>query len=231
MIPEGLITYSDADLERKARELFRRRPHIPLSVPIKIKRLVEHEVDVCLKFYNGLRATFGIEGAVGKGFMTRTRFVCVDATFLNRPWPEYSAVLAEEFSHIHLHPALVQMVNDIEDFIAIQGDPQWPRFERDAKSFSLAIRIPLELLIPLAETTYERLVDEHGFGDLSRIQKLLRHELATIFRVPPEDMQRRLAQSTCGINRRVAASVVIASLALQPSDGSAISTPLDQRSP
>ncbi len=192
MIPDGLITYSNTDLERKSLEVFRRRPDVPFEARVNLELLVELEKDVRLTIVDGLIAKWGIEGAVGINFMSPTRFVLVDSLMLSRHWPEYASVLAEEYSHIVLHPALIQQVHEVEDFVDLQSDPQWGRFEADAKHFALCLRMPFKLVQFELAHAYAEIVKEHGFGSVERIEKLTRNALALRFRVSARDIQRRL---------------------------------------
>ena len=85
---------------------------------------------------------------------------------------------------------------------------------RDAKVYGAALRMPFRNLILAAETIYPEIVDEHGFGDLATVQKLLRNALAEKFVVPTEDMHRRLMQWPCRVYDRVAISTMCQEIVL-----------------
>lgn len=218
MIPDGLITYSPHELERIAVDLFRRRPDVDFSAPINVEALVENTKNVSLEFVDGLRDTYHVEGAVSKIYMSREILVQVDHSFLSRPWSRYNEVLGEEFAHIHIHPGLFNFVNSIEDFIDLQRDVQWARYESDAKRLSAIIRMPAQLVVRAAEEIYPRIVREFGFSDLANVEKLLRNDLALKFRVSPAQMQQRIADPPCAIRTRLASSFVTASTDLMPAE-------------
>jgi hypothetical protein len=215
MIPDGLVTYTRNEIERFARDLLRRRPDVRFAPPINLEKLIELSANVTLKL-SELQVSHRVEGCVCKEAMSRQLTVIVDTAIHAGPWHRYNSVLGEELAHIHLHGSLFLFVNSIEDFISLQHDPQWPVFERDAKLLSTAIRMPPELVIAAAENAYPKIVDEHGFGDFMKIEKLLRNELAGLFRVSPDDMQRRLMCWPCDIRNRLVNSVQAASDSLIP---------------
>ncbi len=121
-----------------------------------------------IEYRYDLISAFKVEGCVCKEFMSKAVTVFVDWSLLSKPWPEYGAVIGEEFAHLHLHGSCFNFVNSVEDFIELQHDEEWHRFERDARYFSAAVRMPAELLVAEAEAVYPRVVDEHGFDDCAK---------------------------------------------------------------
>lgn len=216
MIPPGLVTYSDGEIEQLARMELRRRPDVDFRAPINLEVLVENEEDVEMEVMYGLVYRHKVEGCVCKRYMSNKLVVGVDQTILAGPWHGYNAVLGEEYAHIRLHPALFLYVETVEDFIKLQSDPEWRRFERDARKFSAAIRMPPELLSLEAEQLYVRTIREEGFVDPNTIEKSIRNRLADSFRVNPDEMQRRICSWPCDLRSRIVASVQSQSLILVP---------------
>lgn len=225
MIPQGLITYSDAEIERLARDALRRRPDVDLKAPINVELLVENEANVSLEIMYGLVHKHRVEGCVCKKYMSHELIVGVDQQILAGAWPAYNAVLGEEYAHIRLHPALFLYVETATDFIRLQADPQWPRFEGDARRFSSAIRMPAELVCQAAEVIYARVVREDGFGNAVTIEKAVRNRLAVEFRVSLDDMQSRICSWPCDLRSRILASVQARSLVLIPESWSIRAVP------
>lgn len=207
-LPEGLVEYTPLQIERMAEELFRRRPNIEFAAPINMEVLVESDPNVELKWEMGLRAKHRVEGCVCKQFMSRQLTVYVDWTIASTSWPEYNAVLAEEFAHMQLHMAVVHCIDDIDAFLEIQRDPQWRKIERDARTYSAAIRMPRSLVVGHAETVYQRFVLENGFIDPVRAEMGIASILAGKFRVPPDDMRKRMADWPCELRPRILKSIL-----------------------
>jgi hypothetical protein len=219
-LPSGLVSYTPLQLERLAEELFLRRPDIDFVAPVNMERLLNHP-DIDLRPEMGLRAKHRVEGCVCKQFMSRQLTVYVDWTIaMIGPWSGYNAVLAEEFAHIHLHQAVVHSINEIEDFLEIQRDPQWRRIERDARTFGAAIRMPCKLVIQHAEREYRRVISEHGFVDPVRTEMTIAAAIAGNFRVNPEEMRHRMVEWPCNLRSRIFNSVMSRSDELAPDDWS-----------
>jgi hypothetical protein len=227
-----LVEFTPSRLECLAREVFRRRPDVDCAIPINVELLIEDLPNVSLALKDNLRVVHSIEGYVCKQqFMGRQMEVRIDASICDGNWPHYNAVLGEEFAHLELHMGLIHAVQSAEEFVELQRDRAWPQYERDAKQFSRAVRIPAALLLPEAERLYPRLVNEHGYGDPHRIEKFLRNALGESFRVPTGDMQRRMMDWPCYISRRVNISVRATSDVLLPLDWSIQAVPpISQRS-
>ena len=232
MLPKGIIDYTTFDLERMAAELLRRRVDIKPDAPINMELLVENTRDVELEIRSGLLYQHKVEGCVCKQGLSRTLTVMVDWTIYKDPsWGPYYAVLGEEFAHIHLHQSLLLLVNSVEDFLELQADPQWRRYERDAKRFSLAIRMPPHLVDKHASEIYRRIVTECGFEDAVRIEKLVRNQLAELFRVPVDDAFKRMSEWPCNTRTRILNSVQTGSLELLPDDWVVTASPPEIRQP
>lgn len=225
MIPQGLITYRDSEIERLAQDTLRRRPDVEFKAPINIELLVENEANVSLEVMYGLVHKHRVEGCVCKKYMSHELIVGVDQVMLAGPWPAYNAVLGEEYAHIRLHPALFLYVETAADFVGLQADPQWPRFERDARRFSAAIRMPTELVCPEAEAIYGHVVREDGFGNVVAIEKSIRNRLAEHFRVSLSDMQSRMQSWPCNLLDRIRMSIQSRSLTLIPGSWSLRAVP------
>jgi hypothetical protein len=222
---KGLIEYTRTELERKSQDTLRRRVDVPRQVPIKIEFLVENTPNIELEILDDLRYRFRVEGGVYKEFMSKTLKVLVDYSIYSGQKPDYHRVLGEEFAHICLHQSLFLQVTSIEDFIELQNDSEWHRFEGDARRFSAAIRMPADLLVMEAEREYQRIVQEHGFGDPARIEKLLRNQLAQRFVVPSEEMHRRMRDWPCLVVPRLWTSIQAKTDRLVPLDWSVIAQP------
>ena len=229
MQTKGLFEFSVTQLEQKARETLRRRVDIDHAVPIRIEFLLESTENVELDIIDGLRYRFNIEGCIYKPYMSKTLKVFIDYGIFAGQKAIYHSVLGEEFAHIHLHQSLILQVESEQDFIDLQNDPEWPRFESDARRYSAAIRMPSDLLITEAEEEYRRVVEEQGFGDSSIIEKLLRNRLAQRFIVPNAEMARRMKQWPCGITSRVHASVAQSRAHLLPAQWSQSVQPSEQQ--
>jgi hypothetical protein len=204
MIPLGLATYTENELELRAIQALRRRPDVEHDAPINVEFLIEGLPNVSLVYSDGLRAKHKVEGMVLKSASADKNIeVWVDTQIAIGPWQDYNAVLAEEFAHLSLHDALQWSVSSVEDFVALQNDPQWQRHESDARRFSDAIRMPSGLLAAEMEVVYAHVVNEHGFGDTLRAYGLIRSKLAGRFRVTPEDVLRRVQQPQVALENRV----------------------------
>jgi len=216
VIPDGLITYTVADLERMSRELFRRRPDVAFESPINVERLLQgvRKDNVDLEYIDGMRLRHCVEGCIWKVFMSPKIVVCIDSVFLSGSWAEYNAVLAEEFAHIYLHPALFNFVMTIEDTIELQQDPQWARFEGDAKRFSEMVRMPAPLVLAKTHQAYSRAADDLGFGSSERIEQQVWQELFPQFRVLPDEMRERLSHGPINLTDAIRRSALAASTTL-----------------
>lgn len=203
-----LVEFTTTQLEGLSQQVFRTRPDIELAIPVNLELLIEDLPNVSLVVKENLVVAHSIEGYVRKQeVLGHDIEVVVDKNIVDGNWPRYNAVLGEEFAHLELHMALVHAVQTVDDFIQLQRDPAWPQYERDAKWFSLAMRMPAALLVQEAERLYPKIVDEHGYGDTARVEKFLRNSLAELFRVPPADMQRRMMDWPCHILQRIESSV------------------------
>lgn len=215
----SLVEYTPGQLECIANEIHRRRPDVDFSVPINLELLIEDLPNTSLEIKDGLCLDHSIEEYVCKQAVLGKRMeIRVDKHIANGNWATYNAVLGEEFSHLTIHMALVYAVMNAEDFIELQRDPAWPQYERDAKTLSRALRMPMELLVPEAERLYSQVVAEYGFGTPATTEKFLRNSLSERFRVPPSDMQARMMSSPCHISRRVEISVLTQKDILVPLD-------------
>lgn len=232
MIPDGLISYTWAQLEEMAAFDLRSRPDVEKKPPINVEVLLEHLANVTIEYPDGLRTDYNCEGCVCKdAAFSRRIIVMIDFGMLRGPWCDYNAVVAEEYAHIKIHPSLFWYVTSPEDFIELQQDPQWSQYEQDARRYSLAIRMPPNLVLQAAEEIYPRIVDEHGFGDAARASILLRNAVAELFRVPTKDAQRRLMNFPCDIRNRFLNSFQSRSSKLLPDSWSVkAAPPLQQRS-
>lgn len=229
MIPDGLVSYTPSEIEEKAQQDLRKRPDVDFAPPTNVERLLISP-DWELRPQHGLRSDLKIEGAVCKEPFSHRITVFVDWGVYCGPWPAYNEVLAEEYAHLRLHPALFLLVNSIDDFIALQMDPEWARFEGDARRYSAAIRMPPRLIADEASSAYARIVDDIGFGDAVAIEKRLRNRLAELFRVTSESMLRRLTTYPCDLRDRLLNSIQARSPKLLPPDWTVKpSPPLSQR--
>lgn len=217
---DGLIEYSDAELEQKAHEYLRRRQDVQFKIPVNAEALLENcegvgDVDTI----QGIVKMTRTEGVVCRHLNQRDLRIFLDEEVVDfGSRATLSAVLTEELAHILLHKAIFFQVKSVGEFIEVLRSPQWHRIERDAKVFSAAIRMPFKNLILAAEGTYPDIVDEHGFSDVATIQKLVRNAIAEKFAVPPEDAQRRLMQWPCRVYDRVAISAQCRLSRLAPAD-------------
>lgn len=214
-----LVGYSPATIERMARELFRQRPDVKCIPPIRLEWLIENlrPDDVQLEIVMGLRNDHKVEGGIWKEAGTHRQTVFIDWGICIGPWPEYNAVLGEEFAHLMIHPSLLIQVNSVEDFIALQSMPEWDTWERDARRYSRAIRMPVVPFVAEAERLYRQVTAEHGFGSIEVIEKLVRNGLCQKFRVPADDALRRMLSHPCEITRRIQISSLAYSTTLLPS--------------
>lgn len=219
MIPDGLVTYSAAEIETLAEQDLRRRPDIDPSAPINLELLIERLPNVDLEPRDGLAAEFQCEGCICGLENDKSRtIVLVDKAIYRGPWANYNVVLGEEYAHLKIHPSLSLYVSTPQDFIELQNDTKWEYFERDARRYSLAIRMPVKLVRVEVERAYARVVDEHGFGDAARIEAYIRNELAQRFRVPLVDAKRRLSTTPCDIRDSLLNSIQSRSLELLRED-------------
>lgn len=216
---DGLVEYTQSQIENRAREFLRSRVDVSLGVPIDVELLLENTADVRLQTLPGLLNKYSVEGCVCNQFMTKNLVVFVDVRIADGANDSrYNAVVAEELAHIQLHRALLYQVKTVEDFIEVRTHPKWRMIERDAQLFSCAVRMPQELVSCQAETAYPKLVDLHGFADPYQIEKLMRNHLAETFAVPYQEMHARLQQWPCDVYKRVNVSVQAGSCELMRAD-------------
>jgi hypothetical protein len=229
MIPEGLISYSPMELERMAAEDLRRRPRLDFEAPINLEFLLQDTENVNVELMHGLRVDHQVEGCVCKQYMTKQITVFIDSRVYAGPWAEYNEVLGEEYAHIRLHAALFNdvkaCVDSVESFVELQRDPQWHRYEGDARRFSAAIRMPPKLVLNAAADAYEGIVSEFGFSDAAAIENRLRHRLAQKFRVTLGAMRSRLTEGPCDIRNQLLNSIQSRSTTMLPSDWTVTATP------
>jgi hypothetical protein len=213
-----LVGYSLATIECMARELFRQRPDVKPDPPIRLEWLIENyrPGEVALVIEMGLRSKHKVEGGIWREEGSRNQAVFVDYGVYIGPWPEYNAVLGEEFAHLMIHPSLLIQIDSAEDFIALQGRPEWEMWERDARRYSRAIRMPAGAFTSEAEELYASVVAEHGFADAGVIEKRVRNGLCQKFRVPADDAIRRMLSHPCELTRRIHASVLAYERTLLP---------------
>jgi hypothetical protein len=227
MQTKGLFELTVTELEQKAKDLLRRRVDIDHVAPIRIEYLLESTENVELDVIDDLRCRFNIEAFIYKPYMTKTLRVYVDSAIFAGPKANYHCVLGEEWAHLQLHQSLILQVESEQDFVDLQNDPEWPRFEQDARYFSAAIRMPCDLLLHEANMEYGRVVAEHGFGDPAAVEKLLRNRLAQRFVVPNPEMAKRMKEWPCGIRSRVFSSLREHRAELRPVEWSLSEQPTD----
>ena len=221
----ALVGYTQTQLECISKEIFRRRPEIACSPPIRLEFLIENTPNVQLEIVMGLLANHKVEGGIWKESMTKQLTVFVDWGIYMGSWAGYNAVLGEEFAHLSIHPALLLQVDSVEAFLKLQLDPEWERYERDARRFSRALRMPAAPFIAHAEEIYQQVALDNDFGDADRIDKLVRNGLSQAFRVPPEDAQRRMLDPLCQLTNRIRLSVQACEGTLVPPEWSVSVSP------
>lgn len=216
---EGVIEYGDAQLEQMAHDFLRKRPDVQFKIPVNVEALLETCADVDLDVVANLAITANHAGCVCRPENGPELVVYVDQRIADSgSKAQYNAVIAEELAHIELHRPIFMQVKSIEDFLEVQRSKWWHRMERDARFFSSALRMPFKNLVLNSESLYVEIIDEHGFGNISQTQKLLRNALADKFQVPPEDMHVRLMQWPCQLFFRVELSVQARSQRLLSTD-------------
>lgn len=205
---EGLIEYTDIELEQIAHDYLHERVDVQFRIPVNVEALLQNcqgvgDVDTVpdIKKYTGT------EGAVCRYGGGNELIVYFDAETADGPSPAFFAVVGEELAHVILHRAILMQVKSLPEFLEVQSSRQWHRMERDARRLSAAIRMPHKNLVLSAESLYPDIVQEHGFGDVWGVQKLLRNALAEKYVVPPEDMHKRLMQWPCLIYQRANVSI------------------------
>lgn len=205
----GLIEYTDAELEQKAHEYIRHRVDVQFGIPVNVELLLEGHENVEVDYVDGLgKYGGGFAGCVCRHMNGVDLKVFIDQDLADSgAKPLYLATVAEELAHIILHKSVFIQVKSFPEFLEVQRSPEWGPIERDAKRLSAAMRMPFRNLALNVEQMYPDIVDEHGFGDITEVQKLLRNALAQKFLVPPQDMHRRLMQWPCRAYERVAMSV------------------------
>jgi len=215
----GLIEYSPSQIECMVTELFKRRPDVKASPPVRLEWLIENSEDLALETDMALQSNHKVQGGIWKEPNTRKLTIFVDWYIATkRPWPEYNAVLGEEFAHIQLHQSLIIQVRSVEDFLALQRDPNWYRYERDARRYSRALRMPGTAFVAAAEETYREVRREFGFIEPDRMESHIQHRLAQQFRVPADDAQRRMRDMMFRIDERIQLSVLARQIELLPLD-------------
>jgi hypothetical protein len=233
VLVDGLIEYTPGQIEHKAADYLRRRVDVPTRIPIDVELLLENTRNVTLETCPGLLEEHSVEGCVCNCFMSRDLIVYVDEGIANGlDDARYSAVVAEELAHIELHMALVHQVTAVDDYIEIRQHPKWSRIEQDARLFSDAVRMPSGLLHDLAPRVYSEIIDQHGFCELSVVEKLVRNRMAELFCVHWNDIQKRLGQWPCSnLCNRICISVAARSeTLLQDAASSATLVVRQQRS-
>lgn len=200
-------TFSQSQIERMAWESLRARPDVPFEAPINMERLLQNTPGVDIEYPMDLCKKFLVEGCVCKEFMSRRITVLIDYRIMHGPWDKYYRVLAEEYSHLRLHPFLVANIESVEDFVEMQRHSQWQRMENDARSFSAAIRMPPELVARELVRLYPVVAEEVGFGDAEAIESRIRLRMATLFRVSPAEMMRRIADPPCNLRDQLLNSI------------------------
>lgn len=209
VVVNGIVEYTPIELECLAEEYLRRRVDVCLRLPIDVELLLERTPNVRLRTEHCLKSIHHVEGCVCNQFMSKQITVLVDYNIANSGTDaDYNAVISEELAHIVIHKALIQQVEDVQDFLALRQHPNWYRIEQDAAYFSGAIRMPPKFLEEEAKSAYKFLIGEHGFTSQDNMIRLVRNCIADRFDVPLIDARRRMEQcSTLALSDRIAASL------------------------
>jgi hypothetical protein len=206
---EGLVEYSDPQLEQMAHAYLGERVDVQFRVPVNVEALLEGCPNVDVDDVADIMKYTRTEGCVCRHMNGKDLKVFIDRDIIDSgPRADYLAVVAEELAHVVLHPAIFMQIKSFPQFLEVQRSPLYHRIERDAKRFSLAIRMPPKNLVCAAEKMYPEIASEHGFESIWAVQKLLRNSLADQYCVPQKDMHGRLMQWPCFVYDRVAATVL-----------------------
>jgi hypothetical protein len=203
-----LVSVTPAQIECRVNEFFRTHPGVGRSPPIRLEAILLRTPNVVFELEPDLLFKYGVEGGIWKEPMSPDLTVFVDYDiYAEGTWADYNAVLGEEIAHLHLDQGLFLQVKSIEDFLELQGHPDWDRFEGDAKDYSLALRMPAGLFVAHAESIYRQVIDEHSFGDAAKVEMHVRTELCKRFYVSRDDARRRMMDFACNLSARISTSV------------------------
>lgn len=205
---DGLIEYTDSQLEQIAHDYLRSRTDVQFRIPVNVEGLLQSCEGVGdIDTVPDIRRYTREEAAICRWRGGNDLIIYFDQELADGPTPAFYAAVGEELAHVILHKSILIQVRSFPEFLEVQRHGEWHRMERDARRLSAAIRMPYKNLVLAAEGLYPEIIREHGFGDTWAIQKLLRNALAEKFLVPPEDMHKRLMGWPCLVYQRANISI------------------------
>lgn len=143
MPPGTYPQYQISELERIARRLLEERFSEGVSIPVDIDYLAETEPGVSLDIMPGLRHTFGIAGAVVVHPEERRFTILIDQSVADGNAAFYRFTVAEEFSHLILHRAILEQIKTVEDAARLHVSPAYyDHLDRNAKWLASALLMP-----------------------------------------------------------------------------------------
>jgi hypothetical protein len=193
---EPLPSYRDDELEALAVHFLQGRFGSDVPIPVDIEWLVETLPDVDFDGYPALRANYGLDAGVWRDPTSGKLLVAVDEEVMDddsaKGIARYRSTVAEQLSHVLLHPAAIEKLDGPDAFSRFQTQVLGAGAGRAARRLAQALLMPTEGVREEARRVYRQLVQLVGTGNPVAVKKFLCARLAKQFRVSEAAMGHRL---------------------------------------
>lgn len=191
MNPEEVPTYSIQRLEQIAKLLLEER-WPGLTIPVDIDYIVEQEPGTILDYLPGLRAVYGVAGAVISHPQEARFTILVDKEVADGNLSFYRFTVAEEFAHLKLQRKLLETVASLEEVVQLHECEGYHEIDRNAKWLASALLIPPGPVLEDAHRLYPEMVRRVGFANPEAVKAYVVDRLSRKYLVSPSTMRYRL---------------------------------------
>lgn len=201
-------------IEWRVRQLLGRRGAQVTAAPVDVEAALENGAGVQLEIVPGLVPRFSVQ-ACAVGTANRVTLYVDRIVADSRPMASYRHLLATCFA-----PAVLcgDAPETVDWYLAQQESALWQQVLRDCQRFALAILLPAGPVLVAAETAYQELITQQGWGEVDAAARTVRNRLAEQFAVPPSLVHRRLVGWPCHVYGRIAQALAAEEVTLPPCD-------------